>query len=228
MSRPKNCRFVDNNKEECCKKETAGVVKIYSDELEALRLNSIESLHQIDSATQMGVSRATYGRILKSCLRKIAVALVDGHQIEIIDVPWVVSKNKEKESVMKKIIALPVLENVGNPEVSEHFGHAPYFAIVSINDNSENSIGFIENKHEGGCGDVVNLLKVRDVEVLLVKGIGGRPKIACDQMGINVYRANGFSVNECVSAWTAGANETNVSCNHDDHGKDQENCHKEN
>ncbi len=216
MPRPKHCRFVSKHRDEYAETCTKKIV-IHSDELEALRLNAIESLHQEKAAKMMGVSRATYGRILKSCLKKVALALVSGHEIIVSDVPWVVSEKVSKEKKMNKIIALPVMNNDENTEVSAHFGHAPFFAIVSDKD-----ISFIENHHGGGCGDVVQVLKNKDVDVLLVKGIGGRPKIICDQLGIEVYRAYGNTISECVKAWGEGSNETDVSCNHK--SEDHKNC----
>lgn len=212
MVRPKHCRFIGTSARKC---DCSEVVRIGSDELEALRLQAIEGLHQHQSSDRMGISRATFGRILKSCMRKVACALVNGATIEIVDVPWVVSKKNMEEQTMEDIIAIPVFENNGDANVSEHFGRAPYFAIVS----SSGNVNFIPNDHDKGCEGVVRLLKDESASVLLVKGIGGRPKIACDQMGIKVFRAYGNTVSECVKAYTGGSVETNVSCGHGhDHG----------
>lgn len=48
------------------------------DELEALRLADLLGLYQEQAAEKMGVSRATFGRILESAHRKVAGALVEG------------------------------------------------------------------------------------------------------------------------------------------------------
>ncbi|NOZ93843.1 MAG: DUF134 domain-containing protein [Acidobacteria bacterium] len=48
------------------------------DELEALRLADVEGLYQEDAAVCMGVSRATFGRILASARSKAARAIVEG------------------------------------------------------------------------------------------------------------------------------------------------------
>ena len=110
MPIPKHCRFISKNRSETTRNSEKRMV-IHADELEALRLNAIEALHQEKAAAMMGVSRATYGRILKSCLKKVAIALVGGHPISISDVPWVVSNKISKEKSMNKIIALPVMGN---------------------------------------------------------------------------------------------------------------------
>ena len=51
------------------------------DELEAMRLADVEGLYHVEAAEHMGVSRATFGRVLESARRKVATALVAGHAL---------------------------------------------------------------------------------------------------------------------------------------------------
>jgi predicted DNA-binding protein (UPF0251 family) len=53
------------------------------DGLEALRLADLESLYQEEAARRMGVSRATYARVLTEARRVVADALVNGKALEI-------------------------------------------------------------------------------------------------------------------------------------------------
>ncbi|MFA7329738.1 MAG: DUF134 domain-containing protein [Candidatus Delongbacteria bacterium] len=53
------------------------------DEFEALRLADLDGLYQEDAALRMGVSRATFGRILEAAHRKVADALVHGKALRI-------------------------------------------------------------------------------------------------------------------------------------------------
>ncbi len=53
------------------------------DQLEALRLADQDGLYHEEAATRMGVSRATFGRILGEARRIVAEALVSGKAIEI-------------------------------------------------------------------------------------------------------------------------------------------------
>jgi predicted DNA-binding protein (UPF0251 family) len=53
------------------------------DEFEALRLADLEGLYQEQAAARMGVSRATFGRIVESARRKVAEALVHGKALRI-------------------------------------------------------------------------------------------------------------------------------------------------
>ncbi len=51
------------------------------DELEAIRLADLEGLYHEEAALRMGISRATFGRIVASARKKIADALIHGKTI---------------------------------------------------------------------------------------------------------------------------------------------------
>jgi predicted DNA-binding protein (UPF0251 family) len=53
------------------------------DETEALRLADLEGYSQQQVSEQMGVSRATVGRILESARKKVAEALSEGKALRI-------------------------------------------------------------------------------------------------------------------------------------------------
>ncbi|HWQ08996.1 MAG TPA: DUF134 domain-containing protein [Holophaga sp.] len=53
------------------------------EEFEALRLAHREDLYQQEAAGRMGVSRATFGRVLDSAHRKVTRALVEGCALKI-------------------------------------------------------------------------------------------------------------------------------------------------
>lgn len=53
------------------------------DEFEALRLADRDGLHHEAAAAQMGISRATFGRIVESARRKVAEALSTGKALQI-------------------------------------------------------------------------------------------------------------------------------------------------
>jgi uncharacterized protein len=58
-------------------------VALPSDELEALRLADFEGLYHADAAERMGISRATFGRILEAARRKVVDALLHGKALRI-------------------------------------------------------------------------------------------------------------------------------------------------
>jgi predicted DNA-binding protein (UPF0251 family) len=59
------------------------VVSVSLDGLEALRLADLEGLYQEAAADRMGVSRATFARILAAAREAVAKGLVHGHALEI-------------------------------------------------------------------------------------------------------------------------------------------------
>ncbi|HSN54419.1 MAG TPA: DUF134 domain-containing protein [Candidatus Sulfomarinibacteraceae bacterium] len=63
------------------------VVTLGRDELEALRLADLEGLYQATAAERMGVSRATFGRILTGARAAVADALVGGKVLVIGEAP---------------------------------------------------------------------------------------------------------------------------------------------
>lgn len=59
------------------------LVTLLHEELEALRLADLEGLDQTEAAGRMGVSRSTFQRILSQARRQVALALVEGHALQV-------------------------------------------------------------------------------------------------------------------------------------------------
>ncbi len=53
------------------------------DELEAIRLADLEEMYQEEAATEMNISRQTFGRIVSAAHSKIARAIIEGQSIKI-------------------------------------------------------------------------------------------------------------------------------------------------
>ncbi len=91
MARPKRLRrlafsppahsFHPANEERCLIQKE--IIILTMDEFEALRLADLECHSQEEAAKKMGISRATFGRIVESGRSKVAKALVHGHRLEI-------------------------------------------------------------------------------------------------------------------------------------------------
>ena len=91
MSRPKRLRrltfsppahsFHPANGERCLIQQE--IIILTMDEFEALRLADLECHSQEEAAKKMGISRATFGRIVESGRSKVAKALVYGYRLEI-------------------------------------------------------------------------------------------------------------------------------------------------
>lgn len=89
MPRPRKCRFIEHEPSAIMFKPR-GIpatllenVDMTFEELESIRLKDLEGLDQTDAAAMMGISRATFQRILGSARQKISDALVNGKTINI-------------------------------------------------------------------------------------------------------------------------------------------------
>ena len=87
MPRPFKCRFIGGFPHISGFKP-AGVpgralvtVELRFDELEAIRLADQEGLYQEQAAEKMGISRATFGRLLEKAHQKIADAIINGKML---------------------------------------------------------------------------------------------------------------------------------------------------
>lgn len=91
LMRPRKCRKVCLSPQERVFKP-AGIphrqlqrIHLDLDELEALRLADVKHLYHEEAGRRMGLSRATFGRLLQSAREKVARALVMQHALLITD-----------------------------------------------------------------------------------------------------------------------------------------------
>lgn len=93
-----------------------------------------------------------------------------------------------------------------NSQVSQHFGHCPYFTIVSLKGNRIENVSVLENPphRQGGCAAPVALLKERGVSVLIVGGMGLRPLMILNREGIRVYAGASGSVRDTIENYISG------------------------
>lgn len=89
MSRPKKCRCVALTPHAIYFKPR-GIPLVDLDEMcldldeaEAIRLADYEGLYHQEAALRMGISRATFGRIISTARQKIARVIIDGKALKI-------------------------------------------------------------------------------------------------------------------------------------------------
>ncbi len=72
---------------------------------------------------------------------------------------------------------------------SEHFGHCESFTLIDVKDGEISEVTTAANgeHQEGGCMVPVNKLAGLNVSALVVAGIGMRPLLGFNQVGIEVY-----------------------------------------
>jgi predicted Fe-Mo cluster-binding NifX family protein len=74
--------------------------------------------------------------------------------------------------------------------VGEHFGHCDLYTVVDVTEGKVAQVGILPNvPHEqGGCLGPVNHLARHGVTVLIAGGMGMRPLMGFNEVGIEVFR----------------------------------------
>jgi len=103
-------------------------------------------------------------------------------------------------------VCFPV-ENAAGLEsaVFGHFGSAPYFVMV---DTATDAVTVIDNgdrNHQHGACNPVSALGGRQVDAVIVGGIGAGALGKLNQLGIRVHRAQAPSIRENLALFTSGA-----------------------
>ncbi len=111
---------------------------------------------------------------------------------------------------MEKVrIAVPsALPGGLEAEVGAHFGHCDLYTIIDVENGSVSEVSTLPNvPHEqGGCMAPVNHLASNGVNLLIAGGMGMRPLMGFNQVGIDVfYGAGAPSVGTAVDALLKGS-----------------------
>ena len=108
-------------------------------------------------------------------------------------------------SQMSVRIVIPVLDESGlNARLSEHFGRAPYFAVVELDEN-----GRISNQrtvpnvgeHFGGSGQRADFILRLKPNAIITYGMGPRGLNIYQSVRVAVLRANANTVGEVIAAY---------------------------
>jgi predicted Fe-Mo cluster-binding NifX family protein len=109
----------------------------------------------------------------------------------------------------KARIAIPSVHPGGlSAEVGAHFGHCDLYTIVDVENGTVAEVSTLPNvPHvQGGCMAPVNHLASNGVNLLIAGGMGMRPLMGFNQVGIEVfYGAGAPNVGTAVDALLKGA-----------------------
>lgn len=109
---------------------------------------------------------------------------------------------------MSRIIAIPSSQPGGlEAALGAHFGHCDLYTLVTVDGDDIQDVEVIPNvpHQQGGCMAPVNYLAQHGVAELIAGGMGMRPLMGFNQVGIEVfYGANSQTVGEAVDAAIAG------------------------
>ncbi|PLV57189.1 NifB/NifX family molybdenum-iron cluster-binding protein [Thermotoga sp. SG1] len=105
------------------------------------------------------------------------------------------------------IIVIPVSENKGKDSpISEHFGRAPYFAFMKVEDGKILDIFVEENPfaQDHVAGAVPNFVRQKGADLVIARGIGKKAVSVFESSGVKVIRGASRTVEEVVRKYLSG------------------------
>ncbi|MBC7361490.1 MAG: NifB/NifX family molybdenum-iron cluster-binding protein [Candidatus Aminicenantes bacterium] len=122
---------------------------------------------------------------------------------------------------MAKKIVVPIEDKNGlGARLSDHFGRAPYFVIVELDETGEvSSLKTISNydEHFGGRGHAHDNILKEKPDILIVCGMGPRGLETMAEAGVMVLRAEGNTVKEVITAYKENKLESLTKSCHQSH-----------
>jgi predicted Fe-Mo cluster-binding NifX family protein len=105
---------------------------------------------------------------------------------------------------MTNRIVVPVVSDNGlDSQIAEHFGRAPYFAVVELDESGNvSNMKTVPNvgEHAGGMGQSHDHIVKLKPNAIVVYGMGPRGLTAFQDAGVAVLRADGNTVREVIAA----------------------------
>ena len=109
----------------------------------------------------------------------------------------------------KTLIAVPSCAPGGiDAQIGDHFGQCDLFTLVEIDDGKVTKVDALPgvSHQHGGCMVPVDLLSNRGVTILIAGGMGMRPLMGFNQVGIDVYQKGGAArVGQAIDAFLSGS-----------------------
>ena len=100
-------------------------------------------------------------------------------------------------------ILIPTKDQSGT-EIADHFGRAPYFAVVDLDDNGTTIALKVHpntGEHSGGMGHAHDNVLKHNPRAVIVQGMGPRGIMSFQSQNIAVLRARGNLVQEIIEAF---------------------------
>ncbi|WP_125153468.1 metalloregulator ArsR/SmtB family transcription factor [Clostridium rectalis] len=122
-----------------------------------------------------------------------------------------------KEELFMKI-CFPVKNNEGLESIPYgHFGSAPSFVIVNLENNDIKVVGNGDLNHEHGKCQPIKALSGENVDAVIVGGIGAGAIMKLNSMGVKVFKAAEGTIKENLDMLKSGVLKefpSNHTCNH--------------
>jgi len=130
-------------------------------------------------------------------------------------------KKEGGEKVRARIVVPAIDESGLNAQLAEHFGRAPYFAVVELDEKGEvGGVKTVPNvgEHCGGTGQTHDHILELKPNAIIVYGMGPRGLTGFQNAGVAVLRATANTVREVVAAYKEDRlQELTEGCHHAHH-----------
>ena len=96
-------------------------------------------------------------------------------------------------------------QDMNGTEIADHFGRAPYFAVVELDENGttiEMKVHPNTGEHSGGKGHAHDNVLHYNPKAIIVQGMGPRGIQSFQSKNVAVLRANSIFVQEIVQAFS--------------------------
>ena len=127
----------------------------------------------------------------------------------------------EGSGKLKERIVIPAEDGNGlNARLSEHFGRAPYFIIVELEDGNISNVQAVpnESEHFGGFGRPPDRILQFRPNAVITYGMGPRALSIFQEARVAVLKANADTVKDVVEAYRQDKlEELTEGCRHAHH-----------
>lgn len=96
-------------------------------------------------------------------------------------------------------------QDMNGTEIADHFGRAPYFAVVELDDNGtaiSMKVHPNAGEHTGGQGHAHDNVLLHNPKAVIVQGMGPRGIMSFQEKNVAVLRANSRLVQEIIQAYS--------------------------
>ena len=107
----------------------------------------------------------------------------------------------------QKIAVTAEMDNGLESPVSGHFGHCRAFIVSTIEDGEIVKVEAVSNPGHSSCAEPVNRLVGLGVNVLITMGMGMRPYMVAQQVGLTVVRSDNSTVGDAIQSYLNGSSQ---------------------
>jgi predicted Fe-Mo cluster-binding NifX family protein len=123
---------------------------------------------------------------------------------------------------MKTTVIVPVLDkNDLNARIAEHFGRAPFYAVVALDEYGKiKNVETLENKgeHFGGEGHMHDHILERKPDAIITCGMGPRGLSGFQEAGVAVLKADADTLEGVIASYNDDKlQELTEGCHHAHH-----------